>query len=676
MLKIDLHIHTVATAWDEPFEFSLEQLEQHVSEQRIEAIAITNHNTFDLEQYKKIRGALAGKCAVFPGVEVSALKSHILIIDSEDNARRVEDSCRQVKAALRDDISRTLEYSELLNIFPWLDDAIVIPHYQKAPEITQESLSELARFVTAVETSSLGKARRLSKQGQLDFPAVCFTDYRFGVDGALAAGGGYRPGGVYLITDSASFGAIKNGIKAGVRFNAGGNEDIEFAPGLTLVKGVNLILGKRSTGKSYTLERVAALFEDSDVYHIRQGELVEEGVEKAFYANLEQRFSNARRSYMSRLAPLISEAKFNGNVATRSQIVRDYLSKLKSYAESYSQRDCYSRCALHHATSLEKPKPTDTMALINAAVQLLKSSDNADLVERYVGRERLSRLLKSLVERATNELRHEKCVELSNKATKSVQQSLKVSAVDDYPEPCLYKAAEKEAYSKGLAELLDSCWTPKLVADDNGKAFSDYSIKVSRCRFTKANDVKAALGLGGSVPLGGITNKKSQEYIDSLISLPGNPDLSLGLFDIKIRMEDEKGAALSGGQRTECVFVGKLNDAYGKSVVLIDEPESSFDNPFLSKTIAGRIRGLAKNSTVVVATHNQVLGFDLKPDKVFIARFDRDAGAYSILSGSPHDKMLTAGEYGEPTSDAMLEILEAGKASYDNRREYYERLGQ
>ena len=676
MLKIDLHIHTVATAWDEPFEFSLEQLEQHVSEQRIEAIAITNHNTFDLEQYKEIGEALSGKCAVFPGVEVSALKSHILIIDSEGNARRLKDSCEQVKAALQDDVARSLEYSEFLDIFPWLDDAIVIPHYQKHPGISQESLAELARFVTAVETSSLGKARRLSKQGQLDFPAVCFTDYRFGVDGALAAGGRYRPGGVYLITDSAAYGAVKNGIRAGVRFNADGNEDIEFAPGLTLVKGVNLILGKRSTGKSYTLERVAALFEDSDVYHIRQGALVEEGVEKEFYANLEQRFSNAKRSYMSRLASLMSEAKLNGNAATRSQVVRDYLGALKSYAESSSQSDCYSRCALHHATSLEKPKPTDAADLINATIQLLKSSDNADLVEKYVGRERLSCLLQSLVGRATNELRREKCVELSNKAIKSVQQSLKISAVDDYPEPCLYEAAKKEAYSKSLAELLDSCWSPKLVADDNGKAFSNYSIKVNRCKFTKANDVKTALGLDSSVLLGGITNKKSQEYIDSLISLPGNQDLSLGLFDVKIRMEDEKGASLSGGQRTECVFVGKLNEAYGKSVVLIDEPESSFDNPFLSRTIAGRIRELAKNSTVVVATHNQVLGFDLKPDKVFVARFDNDTGTYSILSGSPHDKMLTSGEYGESTSDAMLEILEAGKASYDNRREYYGGLGR
>lgn len=676
MLKIDLHIHTMATAWEESFEFSLEQLEQHVSEQRIDVIAITNHNTFDLEQYEEIREVLAGKCAVFPGVEVSALKSHILIIDSEDNVRRLKDSCEQLNAALRDNVSRSLENHELQSIFPWIGDAIVIPHYQKDPGISQESLAKLGQLVTAVETSSLGKARRLSKQGQIGHPAVCFTDYRFGVDEALIAGERYRPTGVFLTTDSVSFGAIKSGIKDGVRFSSDGSEDIEFAPGLTLVKGVNLILGRRSTGKSYTLKRVAALFEESDVYHITQGELVKEGVEDAFYDNLGQRFSGARRSYMSRLRPLMSEAKHNGNAAARSRAIRDYLKSLKSYAESSSQSDCYSRCALHHAVSLKKPKSTDTAELIDATKLLLKSSDNADLIEKHVGRERLCCLLKSLVERSTNEAKQEECIELSNKVIKRVRQSLKVSAVDVYPEPYLCEAFEKEAYSRRLSELLDLCWTPKLVADDGGAAFSDYSIKVSRCKFARANDVKAALGADASVQLGGITNKKSQEYIDRLISLQGDMDLSLGLFDVKVRMEDEKGAALSGGQRTECVFVGKLNEAYGKSVVLIDEPESSFDNPFLSKTIAGRIRELAKSSTVVVATHNQVLGFDLKPEKVFVARFDRDTGRYSMLSGSPHDRMLTAGEYGESTSDAMLEILEAGKVSYDNRRTYYGGLGQ
>ena len=676
MLKIDLHIHTVSTTWEESFDFCLEQLKRHIDEQKINVIAITNHNTFDLEQYEEIRDALEGECKVFPGVEVSALKSHILIIDSEDNARRLNDSCEQVKAALQDDINQSLGYSELLGIFPWLDEAIVIPHYQKDPGVSQESLAELDQFVTAVETSSLGKAKRLCKQGQIGFSAVCFSDYRFGADEKLDAGGRYRPGGVYLTTDSVSFGAVKNGIKDGVRFNADDSEDIEFAPGLTLVRGVNLILGKRSTGKSYTLKRIAALFEDSDVYHIEQGELVKNGVEEAFYSNLEQRFSNARQSYMSRFTPLMSEAKLNGNTSVRSRAIKAYLKSLKSYAESSFQSDCYSRCALHRATSIEKPDSTDTESLIGATIQLLKSSDNADLVEGLVGRERLTRLLESLVERATKELRREKCIELSNTVIKLVKQSLKVSAVDDYPTPYLYEAAEKEAYAKRLTELVDSCWSPKLIADDKGATFSDYSIKFNRCKFSKANDVKTALGADSSLQLSGITNKGSQDYVDCLLSLPDNLCLSSGLFDVQVRMEDDKGAALSGGQRTECVFVGKLKEAYGKSVILIDEPESSFDNPFLSKTIAGRIRELAKSSTVVVATHNQVLGFDLKPDKVFVARYDKDIGKYSILGGSPHDKMLTADEHSEPTAEAMLEILEAGLPSYNNRREYYEELGQ
>lgn len=50
MIRAGLHIHTFSTAWDEPFDFSFEQLRQHVVDNRLDAIAVTNHNMFDNEQ--------------------------------------------------------------------------------------------------------------------------------------------------------------------------------------------------------------------------------------------------------------------------------------------------------------------------------------------------------------------------------------------------------------------------------------------------------------------------------------------------------------------------------------------------------------------------------------------------------------------------------------------------
>ena len=230
-------------------------------------------------------------------------------------------------------------------------------------------------------------------------------------------------------------------------------------------------------------------------------------------------------------------------------------------------------------------------------------------------------------------------------------------------------------FFRKASSLLDRCWKPKKIADDNFSAYSKYAIVANRRKFTSANEIKSALGKT-SASLAQITKKEAADYLDTLLSIPDDVNLSQGLFSVEVGMVDSKRAKLSGGQRTECVFLGKLHEAYGSSVVLIDEPESSFDNPFLSKSIASKIRDLANNAAVVVATHNQVLGFDLNPEKVFITKYDKVTKQYLMLCGSPHDKALCNGNQEINTAESMLEILEAGFMSYENRKNYYSELGK
>lgn len=675
MIHADLHIHTLATAWDENFEFNLEQLKRHISNCELNAIAVTNHNVFDRSQFDSIRDELADTCFVLPGIEVSALKTHVLVIDDPDNLSRHEASCKQVETKLAGNTEASLTLEEFEDCFPHLDEYIVVPHYQKDPCITQESISLLGSRITALETSSTNKAIRLAKQGELSYQAVSFTDYRFGSDNDFEKSSQYHPGSVYLATDSSSFGAIRHGLKTGVRYAKDGSTNLEFSPGLTLVQGVNLLLGKRSSGKSFSLDRIQSVCDDKDVYYIKQGELVEKGTEDTFYQELNRRFSRIRRDYLSKWDDLLIKAKANGTKADRLSSIKDYLKSLKSYAETSSKQDCYSSCVLYTSEDMTTPNKKDTCKLINAVVTLLKSEDNADLIESTIGRERLIALLKSLVRRAKHERIEQEQVRLTNKIVHAARQKLKVSAVDEYPQPILEKVFEEELFFRKASSLLDRCWKPKKIADDNFSAYSKYAIVANRRKFTSANEIKSALGKT-STSLAQITKKEAADYLDTLLSIPEDVDLSQGLFSVEVGMIDSKGAKLSGGQRTECVFLGKLHEAYGSSIVLIDEPESSFDNPFLSKSIASKIRDLASNAAVVVATHNQVLGFDLNPEKVFITKYDEVTKQYLMLCGSPHDKALCNGSQEIKTAESMLEILEAGVLSYENRKDYYSELGK
>ena len=59
MKKCDFHIHTVPTVSDSAFKFSLDVLKDYVSKMKLDVIAITNHNVFDMNNYITIKDVLA-----------------------------------------------------------------------------------------------------------------------------------------------------------------------------------------------------------------------------------------------------------------------------------------------------------------------------------------------------------------------------------------------------------------------------------------------------------------------------------------------------------------------------------------------------------------------------------------------------------------------------------------
>jgi len=66
--EIDLHIHTVPTFSDSAFTFSIDTFKRYVTELRLDAVAVTNHDVFDGKQLRLIQSPL--DAVVFPGIEI------------------------------------------------------------------------------------------------------------------------------------------------------------------------------------------------------------------------------------------------------------------------------------------------------------------------------------------------------------------------------------------------------------------------------------------------------------------------------------------------------------------------------------------------------------------------------------------------------------------------------
>ena len=110
MKKLDLHIHTIQTLSDRAFSFSVDKLKEYVKSLNIDGIAITNHNSFDLEQYKEIRDELSDLCVVLPGVEINVGKNgfgHFL--DADNTMKEIHD-------IRKEDILRLLDFATDSNI--------------------------------------------------------------------------------------------------------------------------------------------------------------------------------------------------------------------------------------------------------------------------------------------------------------------------------------------------------------------------------------------------------------------------------------------------------------------------------------------------------------------------------------------------------------------------------
>ena len=114
MKKIDLHVHTVPAISDSQFVFSLDTFKRYVSEAKLDAVAVTNHDIFDGVQFRTIKETL--DVTVFPGIEVNLEKGHLLIISDGSNLEDFEARANLVSQKITK-IGDTLSVEELEKIF-------------------------------------------------------------------------------------------------------------------------------------------------------------------------------------------------------------------------------------------------------------------------------------------------------------------------------------------------------------------------------------------------------------------------------------------------------------------------------------------------------------------------------------------------------------------------------
>lgn len=687
MNRIDFHIHTVGTTSDSNgFDFDIDVLKDYVERAHLAAVAITNHNGFYRDNYDQVLGAL--DIAVFPGAEINVTKlsgfGHVIIVadpaDIDDFASGMATLAGECPG--KDD---HVSWDRVVELFPKISKWLVIPHYKKSKKLDSATLSHI-RNTTGYDALEVTNVKKwLVERDGADAPLVVFSDCRPGLrmpdedpDDNVRR---YAYGYTYLQCEEMSFGSVKAAF-ANVNNVAifPTDRDFEILPeALPASRRMNVILGERSSGKTFTLKRILDAYEPEDRLYIEQFEITNKAKKDVFDKDVAEEDRVFFDNYFKALQDAINlYTQFD--LGSCEDAVRAYCTALIQYAaaptDRYSERPIYNAEGFAYEES-DAVEASD-VKLRKAARVLAGGGKRSDVVKEFVDPDILmaldSRLRELMRQARTDRWQKEQC----DAAVAAIKQELsKKSARKPLPQVDQLREYFKYCYrERRLAKVLEAFETPlDLKSDEEYK----YLKKRTRQMFSNATDARKECGLAlpNGTDVAGLFGARATA-LKRLAVIRGFDTMIQAeacrlLFNIKSRivLNDGSNAALSGGQRAEYLLLHRIAGAAGKDVVLIDEPESSFDNPFLNHDVITLLNDVAEHATVFLVTHNNTLGVSLLPDRVIYTE-RTESGEYRVYSGElSATKLIDA--YGNDCDrkEVMLDTMEAGRIAYLNRRTHY-----
>lgn len=672
MKKIDLHIHTVPTISDSHFDFSLNEFKRYVAEANLDAVAVTNHDIFDGTQFREIKKAL--DITVFPGIEVNLEKGHVLIISDGSNLDDFEARTNLVSKKITQ-TGDSISVDELEKIFGDLGNYLVIPHYDKSPSIAGDTLEKIKPYVSAGEVDSAKKFIRAIKD-KTKFTPVLFSDVRIKHDLAkLPTRSTYIDGGE--LTLAAIRSCLRDKAKVTLSENDGNNLWQIFEDGQKLSTGLNILLGERSSGKTYTLNKISSTIEN--VKYIKQFSLVQQNeasYEREFNNDVEKKRSCFIDEYLSGLKSVLDNI-MSVDLSANDRQMEQYIATLLKSAEDADRRDAFSKTALFGEVDFPVGQTNTLKDLIESVRQVIENVEYKTIIEKHLELVSLKNLACELIELLWNKALEDKKKKLVNELVRDVKQILKrrtsavqVEDVDLYKINMDRKRVER---FRGIVEFL------KKEAVVSEESIQGFRIEAKKEPFAGAGEIKKASGVNTAFSDAFREYDEPYKYLRVLLSNENLSRSELYKLFVKIsyRILNKDGFEVSGGERSEFRLLQEITDAQNYDALLIDEPESSFDNLFLKSDVNKILKEISKSMPVVVVTHNSTVGASVGADYLLYARKELEAGkpVYRLYSGYPTDKKLFSTD-GQTISShgIVMDSLEAGMDAYDSRRQRYEAI--
>jgi hypothetical protein len=440
---------------------------------------------------------------------------------------------------------------------------------------------------------------------------------------------------------------------------------------------LNIFLGERSTGKTFTLDRINQSHEH--VKYIRQFSLVQQddaSYEREFSRDLQRTRSQFVEEYLSGFTVVLNDV-MGVDIRADEQTVERYIASLLESAEAADRRDSFSNTALFDASEFPISDDNVLSALIASVRQVIENIKYREIIDKHVDIRSLKQLAVELIELLWAKRLESKKKSLVNGLVRDIKESLKrrTSAVQ-VQDVDLYRVTINKRKVERFSEIVKRLQEETTISEESIQGFR---VVATKGPFAGAGEIKDASGVRTAFRDAFGEYEHPYDYLQMLLANDALTRSEIYKLFVKItyRIMNRDGFEVSGGERSEFRLLQEIKDAQNFDILLVDEPESSFDNIFLSSDVNQIIREISETMPVVVVTHNSTVGASVGADYLLYAKKTVEGGqvVYRLYSGHPTDLTLHSPS-GRTISnyEITLNSLEAGSEIYDQRRQGYEAI--
>lgn len=680
MKKCDFHIHTIKTIRDADFNYDSDRFKEYLDESNLDCVAITNHNIFDKSQFDLLVQKNPNK-TIYPGIEINVRTGHIIILAEPSIVDEFERKVSKY-SRLNDDLSSFEEATSILNDFSG-DNYIIIPHYNKKDQLSDTELKKYGNNIFVGEVSNAAKFYRMKNDKEERLTPLLSSDYRIKNDGYINTANF-----TYIDVPNTNFKKIRNGLLNKRVYIAQDKIDLIYDKDLNIKyhPNLNVLIGGRSSGKTFLLNRLFEKNKGISVKYIQQFSLLEDlnlnedKKQTEFERQLKKDFSYKIDSYRESFSEAVSRI-IKIDPEEMEKTFNDYCDSVVKFAKESFAHNTFAKHPIFNSINLEVIKINHLENLISATFSILYDKTYANLLDKFNIRNGLELYLRELCSIIIKNKKENDIIKYTNETLSGIKNDFSVQAmiepIIDFSVLNYFENLSKIQKFNKVCELYVR--DEQLLSEKIGNKFEIVATK------TIPKDAKDFTVLNGNKQgryKEGVDLLLNGEYFDFIQWCKKNEKISdLDIHKLFVKIEfvllNEYKLPVSGGERAEYNLLKELEDAKISDLLLIDEPESSFGNIFLKDFFNEEIKKISRERPVIVATHNSTIGASLNPDFYLYTERNiiNNEPKFSTYYGQTGASSFVTGDKSAKKSFTLIiDQLEAGEKEYIERKDYYEKF--